>query len=215
MDGTLVDTERVYIASLNTVLTTFGYADVGEICNAMVGLPGPECQALLVSHFGKDLPIAEINKAFVAECGSMLRDGLPLKPGAGELLDALHSADCPMAVVTSSSRRTAEQHLTLAGIHARFDTIVTRDDVVHSKPSPDLYLLGAARLGVAPQACIAVEDSSVGIAAAHAAGTIALMVPDLLQPNADTRAQCAAVLPDLHAVLVLLRERAGLEERTS
>lgn len=207
MDGTLIDTERVYIDSLTAVLTGFGFADVNKVCHAMIGLAGPDCQQLLLDHYGADFPLAKINKAFVAKRDEMLRDGLPLKAGALDLLDALREAQCPMALVTSSSRRTADQHLTLAGIRARFDTMLTRDDVAHGKPAPDLYLLAAERFGARPQDCVAVEDSSVGVAAAHGAGAITLMVPDLQQPNPATRAQCAAVLPDLHAVLALLRDR--------
>lgn len=210
MDGTLVDTERVYITSLTEVLDGFGYPDASAVCLSMIGLPGPECQQLLVDHYGADFPLPKINRAFAEKRDAMLADGLPLKPGAVALLDALRLAGWPMAVVTSSSQRTADAHLTLGGIRARFELIVTRDDVARGKPSPDLYLLAAERLGVAPRACVAVEDSSVGIAAAAAAGAIALMVPDLLQPNDATRGQCAAVLPDLNAVLALLRARAGL-----
>ncbi|ABD89659.1 HAD family hydrolase [Rhodopseudomonas palustris] len=210
MDGTLVDTERVYITSLTEVLDGFGYPDAAAVCAAMVGLPGPECQQLLVERYGADFPLPKINRAFAERRDAMLADGLPLKRGAVELLDALRAADWPMAVVTSASQGTAEAHLTLGGIRARFELIVTRDDVAHGKPNPDLYLLAAKRLGVTPRACVAVEDSSVGIAAAFAAGAIALMVPDLQQPNAATRGQCAAVLPDLNAVLALLRTRAGL-----
>jgi HAD superfamily hydrolase (TIGR01509 family) len=210
MDGTLIDTERVYIASLTAVLTARGFADVTNVCHAMIGLAGPDCQKLLVDRYGADFPLTEINKAFVRERDAMLRDGLPLKTGALDLLDALRESQCPMALVTSSSRRTAEAHLTLAGIRSRFDTLLTRDDVAHGKPAPDLYLLAAERFGARPQHCVAVEDSSVGVAAAHGAGAITLMVPDLQQPSDATRAQCAAVLPDLHAVLALLRDRGGL-----
>jgi HAD superfamily hydrolase (TIGR01509 family) len=213
MDGTLIDTERVYIASLTAVLTARGFADPAAVCHGMIGLAGPDCQKLLVDHYGADFPLAEINTAFVAQRDAMLRDGLPLKRGALELLDALAEAQCPMAVVTSSSRKSAEQHLTLAGIRARFDTMLTRDDVAHGKPAPDLYLLAAERFGARPQDCVAVEDSSVGVAAAFGAGAITLMVPDLQQPTAATRAQCAAVLPDLNAVLALLRTRGGLAAR--
>jgi HAD superfamily hydrolase (TIGR01509 family) len=210
MDGTLIDTERVYIASLTAVLSARGFADVTEVCHGMIGLAGPDCQKLLVDHYGADFPLAEINKAFVTERDAMLREGLPLKRGALALLDALREAQCPMALVTSSSRKTAEQHLTLAGIRDRFDTMLTRDDVVHGKPAPDLYLLAAERFGARPRDCVAVEDSSVGVAAASGAGVLTLMVPDLQQPDAATRAQCAAVLPDLNAVLALLRQRGGL-----
>jgi HAD superfamily hydrolase (TIGR01509 family) len=115
-----------------------------------------------------------------------------------------------MAIVTSSSRRSAERHLALAGIRPRFDTILTRDDVVHCKPSPDLYLLAAEQLAVKPQACVAIEDSNHGVTAAHAAGAITLMVPDMVPPTEETRAKCAAVLPDLNAALAMLRERGAL-----
>jgi beta-phosphoglucomutase-like phosphatase (HAD superfamily) len=85
--------------------------------------------------------------------------------------------------------------------------------VTHGKPDPELYLKAAAHLGVAPQACVAIEDSNHGVAAAHAAGAITLMVPDMAPPTDETRARCAAVLPDLDAVLALLRERSMLFRR--
>ncbi|MCA1456170.1 HAD family phosphatase [Bradyrhizobium sp. BRP22] len=211
MDGTLLDTEKVYFDSLVAALNARGYTDdVVALCHAMIGLPGPECELMLVKRYGDDFPLAEINRAFAANRDEILRAGLPLKAGAIELLDALRSADYPMAIVTSSSRRSADQHLTLAGIRARFDTILTRDDVVHCKPSPDLYLLAAQRLRVKPQACIAIEDSNHGVTAAHAAGAITLMVPDMIAPTEETRAKCAAVLPDLNAALAMLRERGAL-----
>ena len=211
MDGTLLDTEKVYFDSLVAALNGHGYTDdVVAVCHAMIGLPGPECELILVRRYGDDFPLAEINQAFAANRDEMFRAGLPLKPGAIELLDALRSAECAMAIVTSSSRRSADQHLTLAGIRARFDTVLTRDDVTRCKPSPDLYLLAAKRLCVKPQACVAIEDSNHGVTAAHAAGAITLMVPDMIPPTEETRAKCAAVLPDLNAALAMLRERGAL-----
>ena len=209
MDGTLLDTERVYHASLCTALKAYGYAGAEAICDTVVGLPGPQCEMMLCDHYGADFPLAKISAAFAGNLNDLLREGVPLKPGTIELLDALRAARIPMAIVTSSSRRNAEQHLTWAGIRERFDTILTHDDVVHGKPHPDLYLLAAARLGVRPGACIAIEDSNPGIAAAHAAGAVAIMVPDILQPTGETRQKCAAVLPDLHAALTLLRQRGA------
>jgi HAD superfamily hydrolase (TIGR01509 family) len=211
MDGTLLDTEKVYFDSLVAALHAHGYTDdVVAVCHAMIGLPGPECELMLVRRYGDDFPLAEINRAFAANRDEIFRAGLPLKAGAVELLDALRSAQRPVAIVTSSSRRSADQHLTLAGIRARFDTVLTRDDVAHCKPSPDLYLLAAKRLGVKPRACVAIEDSNHGVTAACAAGAITLMVPDMIPPTEETRAKCAAVLPDLNAALAMLRERGAL-----
>lgn len=213
MDGTLVDTERVYIESLTEVLDGLGLPDARATCDTMIGLPGPECQAILVGRYGASLPLRDINRAFVEKRDARFAQGLPVKPGTAELLDALREASCPVAVVTSSSRKTAELHLTLAGILARFDAILTRDDVTHGKPAPDLYLLAAEHMRAQPGNCIAVEDSSVGVAAAFAAGAVTLMVPDLMQPDQATRNKCAAVLPDLNAVLALLRQRGRFNAR--
>ncbi len=123
MDGTLLDTERVYFDSLVAALNAHGYTDdTVTLCQAMVGLPGPDCEAMLHARYGESFPLAEISRAFIANRDEILGAGLPLKRGAVELLDALQAAECPMAIVTSSSRRTADAHLTLAGIRHRFDT---------------------------------------------------------------------------------------------
>jgi HAD superfamily hydrolase (TIGR01509 family) len=212
MDGTLLDTEPSYVSAFTAALDGFGYPDATAICHAMIGIPGADCEALLRARYGENFPFADIIEAFTVRADEIFQEGLPLKPGTIELLDALRKAGCPFAVVTSTSRPTAERHLTFAGIRARFDTLVTCDDVARGKPSPDIYLLAAARLGVRPQACVAIEDSNPGIAAAYAAEAIPIMVPDIVPPTAETREKCAAVLPDLHAVLAMLRER-GLPPR--
>jgi len=216
MDGTLLDTEKVYFDSLIAALHSCGYTDdVVPLCHAMVGLPGPECEAMLIDRYGEHFPLAAINRAFITNRDKIFQGGLPLKSGALELLDALRSAQCPTAIVTSSTRRAADQHLMLAGIRSRFDTIFTRDDVARGKPSPDLYLLAAERLGLKPGDCVAVEDSNHGVTAAHAAGAITIMVPDIVPPTEESRAKCAAVLADLHAVLAMLRARSRLARRVS
>ena len=190
MDGTLLDTEKVYFDSLVAALNASGYTDdIIPLCHAMVGLPGAECEAMLHERYGADFPLTEVNKAFIARRDEILEAGLPLKRGTIELLDALHAIECPTAIVTSSSRRTADAHLTLAGIRDRFETILTCDDVTRGKPSPDLYLLAASRLGVKPEVCVAVEDSNHGVTAAHAAGAITIMVPDMVPPTADVARQ--------------------------
>jgi HAD superfamily hydrolase (TIGR01509 family) len=168
---------------------------------------------MLHARYGEDFPLAAINKAFIARRDTTFEAGLPLKQGTVELLDALRAAEYPMAIVTSSSRRTADAHLRLAGIHDRFDAILTRDDVIKGKPDPELYLLAASRFGVTPETCVAVEDSNHGVAAALAAGAITIMVPDMVPPTDASRANCAAVVPDLGAVLEMLRTRCRFERR--
>jgi HAD superfamily hydrolase (TIGR01509 family) len=210
MDGTLLDTERVHLESLIAALTTCGYTDdIAALCHAMIGIPGPECEIMLRDHFGEDFPFAEIDRVFDIKRDEIIKAGMPLKPGAVELLDALQAAGYPMAVVTSSSRRTADKYLALAGIRERFQAILTRDDVARGKPDPELYLLAASRLGVRPECCLAIEDSNPGVASAHGAGAITVMVPDIVPPTEATREKCAAVLPDLAAVAEMLGDRGA------
>ena len=214
MDGTLLDTETIYHASTMATMQMLGYADAGDICHAMIGVPGVQCEAMLVERYGTSFPVSDFTEAFSLHSGKLLAEGIPLKPGAGELLDALTAAQCPRAIVTSSGRRTAERHLSLAGIRSHFDVIVSNDDVRRGKPAPDLYLLAAERLGLDPERCLAIEDSNPGVTAAHAAGVPAIMVPDILAPKAEVRAMCTAILPDLTAVLALLRGSGILPDAT-
>ena len=210
MDGTLLDTERVYFKALVGALAAHGFTDdVGALCHAMVGLPGPECEAMLIARYGEAFPLAELSRSYAVKRDEILKAGLPLKHGAIELLDALQEAEFPMAIVTSSSRQTAETYLTLAGIRKHFRTMLTRDDVARGKPHPDLYLAAAEQLRMKPHLCVAVEDSNPGVASAHAAGAITIMVPDFVPPSPESRERCVAVLPDLIAVLEKLQLDIG------
>ena len=215
MDGTLLDTEKVYLEASIAALNALGYDDgIVELCHAMIGIPGPDNERTLRNHFGDNFPLVEVNRLFAEKTVDILQAGMPLKPGVIALLDAIEAAGLPKAIVTSSSRSTAREHLRLAGIDHRFDAILTRDDVTRAKPHPDLYLLAASRLQTRAQACIAIEDSNPGVAAAHAAGAITLMVPDIVPPTEQSRANAAAVLPDLDAAIALLARRSVLPVKT-
>src|SRR5258708_6719490 len=128
------------------------------------------------------------------------------KPGGAEMLEYLAGGGVPLAIATSSRPTTVQRHLGSAGLLGHFKAIATRYDVERGKPHPDVYLEAARRLGVAPGRCIAFEDSNVGLTAAHAAGTMAIMVPDIVPPSPEVLAKCLKVVPDLHAALTLLRE---------
>ena len=190
MDGTLLDTERVYFDSLVAALKAHGYTDdTMTLCQAMVGLPGPECEAMLHARYGERLSARRDQPGFRQQRAMrVLTAGLPAETRRGRTARcAARRRECPMAIVTSSSLRTADAHLhKLAGIRHRFETILTRDDVVRGKPSPDLYLLAAARFSLKPEACVAVEDFNHGVAAALAAGAMTIMVPDMVTPTDES-----------------------------
>ena len=205
MDGTLFDTERLYIEAMRETARAMDREMTVEFGHSMVGLPALECNLLIRDLYGEDFSITEFRARYAPILRQRLADGMPLKPGAVELLVFLKARGLPAALVTSAQRVFAESHLRKANLFDHFAVITTCDDVKRPKPAPDIYLEAARRLGVAPERCVAIEDSSVGLAAAHAAGTMAFMVPDILQPTAECRAMCIDVLPDLHAALTILR----------
>ena len=207
MDGLLLDTEAIYVEAMREAARTLGHSELPlDFCHSTTGVPGPERNRMIEAHYGEGFSIAAFREQFSVQTRRLMEAGIPVKPGVVELLDFLAGRDLPLGVATSARRVTAENHLGKAGLLDRFAAVATRDDVERTKPHPDVYLEAARRLGVAPERCIAFEDSNVGLEAAHAAGTMAFMVPDLVQPLPESRARCVDVLPDLHAALKLLRQ---------
>lgn len=198
MDGTLLDTELVFKDIVYNVTAGLGFEMTESVHLSMVGSSHEVTNALLVEAYGVAFPYA----IFDAECRKLMKakmaEAVPVKTGVVEMLDELKARGIPAAVATSSRSPHALGHLGTAGLLGAFATIVTRDDVTHPKPHPEPYLTAAARLGVDPRACIAVEDSHSGVRAAHAAGMQTVMVPDLVGPSDEIRSLCAAVLDSLH-----------------
>jgi HAD superfamily hydrolase (TIGR01509 family) len=207
MDGLLLDTEAIYIEAIQVAARGLGYPDIPlELCHSTAGVTGPVRNRMIAAHYGEGFGIDEFREHFTVHVRRRTAGGIPLKPGVVELLDYLGGRGLPLAVATSARRPTAENHLGKAGLLGRFSALATRDDVARTKPHPDVYLEAARRLGVPPERCIAFEDSNVGLEAAHAAGTMAFMVPDLVKPLPESHARCLQVVPDLHTMLRLLRE---------
>jgi HAD superfamily hydrolase (TIGR01509 family) len=175
-------------------------------CHSLIGIPGPESDAMLMAHLGPGFPFADFDRRYEEHRNHALATVVPLKAGALELLDELGRGALKVAVATSASRRAAELHLGRSGLRAHLPVVVTRDDVARGKPHPDAYLRAAELLGVPPAECLAVEDSFNGIRAAHAAGMMPVMVPDLLTPTHEIRAMCVCIARDLHEVRVLVAE---------
>jgi HAD superfamily hydrolase (TIGR01509 family) len=213
MDGTLHDTEGVYHRALKDAVQAVGFAVSDAFCHSLIGIPGPESDAMLMAHLGPDFPFAEFDRRYEALRDLALGTVVPLKVGALELLDALARHALKVAVATSASRRAAELHLGCSGLRAHLPVVVTRNDVARGKPHPDAYLHAAELLGVPPEECLAVEDSFNGIRAAHAAGMMPVMVPDLLAPTPEIRAMCVCVARDLHEVRMLVAEHVAATAR--
>jgi HAD superfamily hydrolase (TIGR01509 family) len=205
MDGLLIDTERLYLEVNTLAAAELGYVLAPETNLGMVGVAIDGCRRLLAEVHGADFPFERFRDLGYELLEARMADGVPVKPGALELVDWAKGVGLPVAVATSTRRTRARHHLERVDLLHRLDALVTRDDVVEAKPAPEPYLTAAGLLGVAPGAALACEDSANGVRAAAAAGVPVVMVPDVLAPTEELRALAIGVAPDLHAVLALLK----------
>jgi HAD superfamily hydrolase (TIGR01509 family) len=205
MDGLLFDTEKLYQEGILAAATEVGCELTTASFLRMVGTPWHVTRSRLIDEHGATFPIEELRAAWIRHFDAIVGTRLSLKPGAGELLDALDELRLPRAIATSSSHKTAHHHLTAHALVERFHEIVAHGDYAAGKPAPDPYLKAAERLGVEPQFCLALEDSHNGVRSASSAGTMTIMVPDLVKPTDEIRGLCTFVLDDLHAVRRLVQ----------
>lgn len=211
MDGLLLDTESLAMDALVSAGTELGYDMPRTFCHLMIGAPADRCRALVIETYGENFPLTRYFETQERHLRSLVDAGkMQLKTGVIELLATLDAQGIKRAIATSSSRTRTDHHLGLVGIAEQFSYIVTRDDVTRGKPNPDPFLKAAQLLGVAPEACLALEDSYNGVRAAHAAGMRVIMVPDLLQATEEMRTKTAHVVQSLHDVISLLGEPARL-----
>lgn len=207
MDGTLLDTESVFREIVFDVCGTLGFTMTDDVHLRMVGSSHEFTNRLLVESYGVAFPYAIFEEQCRDRMRARMAEAVPVKAGVHEMLAELRARRIPAAVATSSRSPHALGHLGRAGLLDRFAAVVTRDDVENPKPHPEPYLTAARQLGLAPETCLAVEDSHSGVRAAHAAGMQTIMVPDLVHPTDEVAALCAHVMESLHH----LREAAFIQ----
>jgi HAD superfamily hydrolase (TIGR01509 family) len=200
MDGLLVDTESVYRDAVAAEAAARGHPMPLSLLLQMPGLPEQACDELARSHFGQNVDISDYSVEVTRRVTKSLEAGVALKDGVFELLNLLDEKDLPRAIVTSSSHKTVELYLGPTGILPRFKAVIACDDYARGKPHPDPFLRGAEVLAKHPARCLVLEDSYNGVRAAHAAGMITVMVPDLLDATDEMRELCHAIPNSLHDV---------------
>jgi HAD superfamily hydrolase (TIGR01509 family) len=190
LDGTLLDTERLFVDAAVTVLAEHGHPVSRDFMLSLVGISDAEGARRLSAHLGPRFDVGAFNAGWAAAVSRAFDGGIPLMPGVGDLLDLLDDLGHPRAVATNSSTAGARRKLSHAGIAHRFGAahVVGVDAVANAKPAPDLFLEAASRLGADPARCLAFEDSVTGVTAALAAGMTVVHVPDMTHPFSATQA---------------------------
>ena len=185
MDGTLIDTEKYYRIFWPKALEAYGYTMTDEQALTMRSLGRPFAPRQLKDWYGEDFDyyvVRDKRKEMMEE--TLDRDGIKCKPGAVELLEDLKKRHITAAVATATDLERTEKYLTLTGIRPYFEKLISATMVAEGKPSPDIYLYACGQLGLAPEECMAVEDSPNGVLSAYRAGCKVVMVPDQTQPDA-------------------------------
>jgi HAD superfamily hydrolase (TIGR01509 family) len=204
MDGLLVDSERAIKDAWLEVARGNGIALSESEFLRVVGRKEADGKAILDKIFCGAFSYEHARSRvaqLLTDAGPAPR--FPAKPGAFALLSLLRARAVPCGVASSTHAAEVRRRLERTALLDFFQTICSGDEVANGKPSPDLFLLASARLGVDPEACLVFEDSEYGVAGAVAAGMSAVVVPDLKTPDAQTRGLCVAVLRSLEEALPL------------
>jgi HAD superfamily hydrolase (TIGR01509 family) len=179
MDGLLIDSEPLWLEAETAVMARLG-ADWTTADQAQL-LGGSLVRTVryLLGKATRPASPGQVAEWLMTRVTELIRDrGVPLRPGARELLAEVAAARLPHALVTSSERGFMDAVLARTGL--RFDVLVCADDVSMTKPDPEPYLLAAKLLGAEPACCVALEDSPNGVASAEAAGCRVIAVPSLI-----------------------------------
>ncbi|MEU3826995.1 HAD family phosphatase [Streptomyces sp. SID161] len=188
-DGTLMDTERHWVAARQRVFDEARLTPSPGFAERAKGLHYTECGRLMADEAGRPELGPTLADRLLHQFRVLVCDDPVTMPGAPELVEAA-ALFAPLAVASNCPREVVESCLDTAGLLHRFHAVVVPDDTIRPKPHPDVYLTAARHCGAAPGDCLAVEDTHCGILAAVRAGMRVLGVGPW--PGEET-----AALPDL------------------
>ena len=200
LDDVLIDSEAVWERVRREYVESAGGTWRADSQLAMMGMSTQEWSSYLSRDLGVGRPPEEVAAEVVSRVAAAYGDRPPLLPGAVTAVRALAEI-YPLGLASSSPRRLIGIVLSAAGLADAFSVVVSTEEVSRGKPAPDVYLESARRLGIEPQRCAAVEDSSNGLRAAAAAGMRVIAIPNRrYPPETDALALADLTLPDLTAL---------------
>ncbi|MBQ6174517.1 MAG: HAD family phosphatase [Clostridia bacterium] len=210
MDGVIFDSERATFNGWQELADKYGFECLEIPYRQCIGVNEARSREIFLSFYGPDFPYDDLSREQSRNYHSRYDGGrLPQKPGVHALLTALRAAGYFIALASSTRTSTVTSQLRDAGILPFFDRVIGGDMVERSKPNPDIFLKALESTGIAPEDAVVIEDSFNGIRAAHRAGMIPVMVPDMLEPDEEMRSLARHILPDLNTVRALLCPEKG------
>jgi beta-phosphoglucomutase len=201
MDGVLIDSGAHHRQAWRALLDELGVRPARpDYWRLTIGRPGNEAVPLLLGHpvsWSEAVRLAERKRELYQQ---LARHGLPAVRGVPAFIDEVAAAGIPRAVATSASGADVERLLGPLGLRDRFDAVVAAEDVRLGKPDPEVYLLAAESIGVAPGDCLVFEDSVVGVQAARRAGMRVIGVATAYADGELREAGAASVIDDFEGL---------------
>lgn len=201
MDGTMLDTEILGKRAWDEAAVELQIELPADYYRRLLGQTTRDNRVVLREMLGTGAAIERLIQRAHEIYQNLIENTVPeKKAGLDDLLGWLQESGMPLAVATSTRNPWATYKLEKTGLRRHFRAILTGDQITHGKPAPDIYLLAAGTLGIAPEHCLAIEDSPAGTRSAHAAGMWVALVPDLVNPSPEIAALAGRIFGDLREV---------------
>ena len=185
MDGVLLDSEPLHYEAVRLILEEQGVEFPIEDYFRYLGTTLTSTWDDLCERYPIAMYFEQFEARYNADVLKQYQAGAPLIRGARGLVEQLRNAGVPIAVASSSHREWVEAALTGAGLRDYFDQTTAGNEVSMGKPSPEIYLKAAEKLGFDPANCVAIEDAPAGVESAKAAGMSVVLVRSELTNDLD------------------------------
>ena len=208
VDGTLLNTEPVYMRAWQEAGAIFGYHVPTEALLRTRAVNRQVAEAVFRRYCGERFDYATVRKERVRIGEELIRTTAPRQlrmPGALEVLTALKEMGYILAAATSTPRQESLEHLQRAELGDFFTAVVCGDMICRGKPEPDIFLEAARLAGAEPEQCLAVGDTPADVLAATAAGMKVVLIPDQVPPTEEIKARSWHCLENLEQLLAVLR----------
>ncbi len=213
MDGLIVDTETIYYNTYNQTLNELGVDIPREGYVRCVGHPVENNSADAVEHHNLPIRPEDFLESWMTRFETAIADPdqIDLMPGFLDLLAHLQNKNYKLGIASSTPRQRMRAtlqngvlpHINAPALHDIFGAIFSGSDVTHTKPDPEIYLKTAAKLNVAPKACVVFEDSAAGVQSGKAAGMTVFAVPNFFTAH-QSHDEADHIFTRLDAAIALL-----------
>lgn len=208
MDGVILDTEKLYTRFWKEAAQSLGYPMTHEMALGMRSLSREVGERQLKEYLGEDVDYQQVRNKRIELMNAFIHEnGVELKPGIHELLEFLKEHGIKTSIATSSPLDRTKEYLSQVGLVDAFDELVSGHMVEHGKPAPDIYVYAAEKLGLNPEECLVLEDSSTGLLSGYRAACIPVMVPDQDMPTDEVKTRIYAVVDSLSYVMELIQNK--------